>query len=378
MTAPSAPAALRVLQVLAPGPAGGAESVVLALAEGLRRRGHALVLACLVASGEERHPIAQQARGAGLEVELVALPARAYLAERRALLALLRRFEPDAVHTHGYRADLVAGLAARAARIPQVTTAHGFIGGDRRNRLYEWLQLRTARHAAAAVAVSTPIVERYRRAGVPPERIHLIRNAWSGREPLPRAEARRALGLDPAEPLVGWIGRVSHEKGADVLLAALAKLPAARAHAAVVGDGPEREALAARARALGLAGRVHWLGLVPEAGRLASAFDVFVLSSRTEGTPIALLEAMAARLPIVASAVGGVPDVVSKDEAWLVPAEDPAALAAALEAALADVPSARARGEAARRRLEREFAPDAWLARHEALYRAVRAAGGRR
>ena len=373
MTAESASAPLRLLQVLTPAPAGGAESVVLTLSAGLRRRGHAVVLVCLVGRGQESHPIAQQARGLAVEVETLALPTRAYLAERRALLALMRRWQPEAVHTHGYRADVVAGLAARSARIPQVTTAHGFIGGDWRGRFYEWLQLQTARRAAAAVAVSTPIVERYRRAGVAPDRIHLIRNAWSGREPLPRDEARRALGLAPGSPLVGWVGRVSREKGADVLIDALAKLPAARARVAFLGDGPEREGLAARAAALGLADRIHWLGLVPDAGRLASAFDVFVLSSRTEGTPIALLEAMAARLPIVASAVGGVPDVVSKDEAWLVPGEDPAALAAALEAVLADPASARTRGEAARRRLEREFAPEAWLARHEALYRAVRA-----
>jgi len=135
---------------------------------------------------------------------------------------------------------------------------------------------------------------------------------------------------------------------------------------------------AARAAALGLTDRLYWLGLVPDAGLLASAFDVFVLSSRTAGTPIALLEAMAARLPIVATAVGGVPDVVSKDEAWLVPSEDPAALAAALDAALAADPArARAHGEAARRRVERDFHPDAWLGAHEALYASVRRAGRR-
>jgi glycosyltransferase involved in cell wall biosynthesis len=351
---------------------------VLTLAAGLRRRGHAVLLACLVGPGDASHPVAQRARDLGLEVEALCLPTRAYLAERRALLALIRRWQPDAVHTHGYRADVVAGLAARAAGVPQVTTAHGFIGGGWRDRLYEGLQLRTARRAAAAVAVSTPIVERYRRAGAPASRVHLIRNAWSGREPLARSEARRALGLDPAELLVGWVGRLSREKGADVLLDALARLAPPRPRVALVGDGPERAALASRAEALGIAERLAWLGLVPDAGRLASAYDVFVLSSRTEGTPIALLEAMAAHLPIVATAVGGVPDVVSEGEAWLVPSEDPAALAAALEVALSDRALARARGDAARQRLQRDFSPDAWLARYEALYASVRAPAGSR
>lgn len=373
----AAPAPLRVLQVIAPAPAGGAESVVLALGAGLRSRGHAVLLAALVGPGGEDHPVAAQGRALGLEVEALTHPTRAYLAERRAILALMRRWQPTAVHTHGYRPDVVAGLAARAAGVPQVTTAHGFIGGDRRGRLYEWLQLEAARRAAAAVAVSAPIVARYRRAGVPAARVHLIRNAWSGREPLPRADARRALGISSDDPLVGFVGRLSSEKGADVLIESLAKSSVPRLRAAFAGEGPEREALAARAGALGLGDRVQWLGRVPDAGLLASAFDLFALSSRTEGTPIALLEAMAAGLPIVATAVGGVPDVVSKDEAWLVPSEDPAALAAALDAALADPALARARGAAARRRLERDFHPDGWLAAHEALYTSVRRADDR-
>jgi glycosyltransferase involved in cell wall biosynthesis len=376
MTAAAGPAPLRVVQVLAPAPAGGAESVVVALCAGLRARGHAVLLAALVGPGDEDHPVPARARALGVEVAVLAHRTRAYLAERAAIVALLRRFAPDVAHTHGYRADVVAGLAARAVGVPRVTTAHGFIGGDWRGVAYEWLQLQAARRAAAAVAVSTPIVERYRRAGVPGERIHLLRNAWSGREPLPRAAARRRLGLDPAAPLVGFVGRLSWEKGPDLLLEAAARL--ARAHVVFVGDGPDRTALAARAAALGLGERVHFLGLVPDAGLLAAALDAYALPSRTEGTPIALLEAMAARLPIVAAAVGGVPDVVSEAEAWLVPCDDANGLGAALGAALADPAAARARGDAARRRLERDFAPDAWLAAHEALYAALRAPGAGR
>ena len=113
-----------------------------------------------------------------------------------------------------------------------------------------------------------------------------------------------------------------------------------------------------------------------EAARVFPAFDVFVMSSRTEGTPIALLEAMAAGVPVVATAVGGVPDVVSPAEAMLVPSENPSALAAAVTETLRNPASTLERTRAAQRRLEQEFALKPWLARYEALYGALQPTRG--
>jgi glycosyltransferase involved in cell wall biosynthesis len=116
---------------------------------------------------------------------------------------------------------------------------------------------------------------------------------------------------------------------------------------------------------------ITWHGVVPDAGRLLRAFDVLVLSSRTEGTPMVVLEAMAAGVPIVATRVGGVPDVLSSADAMLVPPEDPAALAAAIRAVHDHPDAARSRADSARRRLDTEFALAPWLARYEAIYRQV-------
>jgi glycosyltransferase involved in cell wall biosynthesis len=142
----------------------------------------------------------------------------------------------------------------------------------------------------------------------------------------------------------------------------------------MLGDGPLASALRARAAAAGIADRVTWHGVVPDAGRLLSAFEVFVLSSRTEGTPIVLFEAMAAEVPVVATVVGGVPDVVSGTEALLVPPDDPAALAAAVSAVLRDPASARHRALAAGRRLAEEYNVGPWLERYESLYHTLAAA----
>lgn len=197
----------------------------------------------------------------------------------------------------------------------------------------------------------------------------MVRNAWlADTAPLDRAEARHRLGIGVrGEPLVGYVGRVGQEKGADVFIESLARLNGSW-NAVVIGDGRLTHELQARAEALGIAERMRWAGFVPEAGRFMTALDVFVLSSRTEGTPIALFEAMSARVPVVATRVGGVPDVVSEAEAVLVPPEQPNALAAAIDAVLEDPTAARERTARARERLERDFGPAAWVEAYERVY----------
>ena len=221
------------------------------------------------------------------------------------------------------------------------------------------------------MAVSRPLVERLARAGVPRARIYAVPNAWREAEPpLDRAAARLALGIPPDGFVVGWVGRLSHEKGLDVLLDALPHATDLPLVVSVVGSGTARAELQARARDLRL-DRIVWHGAVPDAGRLFRAFDVFVLSSRTEGTPIVLFEAMAAEVPVITARVGGVPDILSPDEAALVPPADPMALAAELRAVYRDPGKARERARRARERLRRDFSVEPWLARYERIYQQV-------
>jgi len=360
------------VQVLACHPFGGAESVVRILSTGLRERGHRLHVVALVDPEPTPHPFELAAREAGIEVISLRVPPRAYWHERRDVAVLMRRLGAQVVHTHGYRADVQAGAVARRLGLPSVSTVHGFTGGDWKNRLYERLQERALRRFDAVVAVSRPLVQRLRSRGVPAERIICVPNAWrrSG-DALPREEARRLLGLADGEAVVGWVGRLSSEKGADLLLEALARIAEASVIACVIGDGPEHATLVKRADTLGLGSRVRWVGVRPEAGALFRAFDAFALSSRTEGTPIVLFEAMDAGVPIVATRVGGVPDVVSEREAWLVEPERPDALATALGALRADPDEAARRVRSARQRLEEAFRIEPWLDAYEALYQRL-------
>jgi glycosyltransferase involved in cell wall biosynthesis len=238
-------------------------------------------------------------------------------------------------------------------------------------RLYERLQLRAIRRASAVIAVSRGVATRVARAGVAAHRIHQIANAYAATTPMARDAARAHLGITGTTPQIAWIGRMSQEKGADVMIDALAQLSDLPVTVSLIGDGPNRQALQAQAAARGVADRLRWHGLVPNAAQLLPAFDGFVLSSRSEGTPMVILEAMAARVPIVATQVGGIPDMLTHTEAWLVPPETPHALAHAIRAMIAHPHEAHTRAARAHDRLVADFDVEAWLDRYEAVYASI-------
>lgn len=363
---------LRIVHLLAPSPVGGLLRVVEALAVGQRRRGHQVHVVAVLDEGVEGHPLLEVLREAGVGVIPLPLPSRSYLRERSEIVDICRRLIPQVVHTHGYRADVVGGSAVRSVGLPVVTTVHGFTGGDLKNRFYEFLQRRVFRDFDLVAAVSRSQAEGLARSGIAPERIEVVPNAWAGGPwPFERIAAREALGITGDHFQIGWVGRLSHEKGADTLVSALSRLNHIPCTASFLGDGPERIRLERITCASPLAWRVRWHGVVPDAGRYLSAFDLFVLSSRTEGMPIALFEAMAAGVPIVATAVGGVPEVVGAREALLVPPDDPEALALAIQAVYDDRDAARTRAEAARTRLLTGFGLESCLDRYEAIYQRV-------
>jgi glycosyltransferase involved in cell wall biosynthesis len=365
---------IRVLQVTAPGPYGGRETVVRDLAIGLHDRGHAVEVLAVLDEGTDpaAHPFVAALETRGVPVRPVVLGSRAYRAEARAIRQMVDAMDARIVHSHGYRTDVVAALALRSSDAATISTAHGFTGGGWKNRLYERLQAVAWGRCDAVVAVSAPMVGALESRGVDPSRIQLIPNAWrDAGSPLSRLEARRGLGIGDDARVVGWVGRLSSEKGPDVALDAFGRLTDARAELHFVGDGRMRGDLEARARELGIDERVRWHGPVVDAGRYLAAFDLLVLSSRTEGTPMVLFEAMAADVPIVATTVGGVPDVVSEREALLVPSEDPGALATAIGRVLGFPDEAGERAVRAAHRLRSAYAVEPWLDAHVSLYRGL-------
>ena len=275
------------------------------------------------------------------------------------------------LHTHGYRPDVMDSGVATRLGIPRVITAHGFTGGGRKNRFYESLQRRVFRKFDGVIAVSAKLERELVANGTPDSVVHVVRNAFpSDGTAMDRATARSALGLPADKQVVGWVGRLSHEKAPDVFVQAAA-VSAENVHFSVIGSGPELERCRGLASELGLSDRVHFHGQLDGAGTLLKAFDALALTSWTEGTPMVLLEAMARGVPVVSTAVGGIPDVVSDDEAWLMEAGDVAGISGAMTAILQNRDLAASKATSARGRLERDFSIDSWVDRHVEIYRSL-------
>lgn len=360
---------LSILHVLAPADSGGLETVVRTLALGHTAMGHTVEIAAV--TGSPANVFVTEARDAGLNVHVIDSPARSLTPERRGVRALLSARRFNVMHSHGYRSDILDIGVARSMGVPSVTTLHGFSATDRKARAYEWLQIRAARRASAIVAVSSNVAATVAAAGAKPQSIHLIRNAIGpASAAIDTNAARTRLGLGTGMHL-GWIGRLSAEKGPDVMVEALRHLIDLPLTLSFIGDGPDRAALMQQADRLGIADRVIFHGRIADAATLLRAFDAVALSSRTEGTPMVILEAMAADVPIVAPRVGGIPDVLSADEAMLVAPEDPAALADAIRRTLADPVASTNRVARAHARVSTEFDVSTWLARYETLYRSI-------
>lgn len=373
-TKSAGPSKLSVVQVCAPARVGGLETVVQGLARGLADRGHAVTLVCVVPEASAADSLVTPLQDSPVTPTIVEAPNRSYLREIRALSSIMDRQRPDVLHTHGYRADLLHGGRARRKGIATISTLHGSSKMGGLSRFFELIQERALRRFDGVVAVSRPLVDLLARRGVPRERIHYIPNGWSpqGRA-IPRREARRLLGLpEVGGPIIGWIGRLIPVKGPDVFVRSLTTVLDGRCLACVIGDGPEREALEKLAGQLGIAPHLRWTGAVPQASRFFSAFDLIVLSSRSEGTPLVIVEAMAQGVPIIATAVGGVPDLIEPpDSGWLVPPEDPARLSAAIRECLADPLEAEARASRGMTRVLQDLSLDKWIGSHEEAYEAA-------
>ena len=356
----------KVLQVVWSLEVGGMERVVVHLLKGLPTQGFAAEVVTLGGAGglaEDLGPGVkhwEMRKAPGLDLGLA-----------RRLARLTRATGADILHAHNTVSQLYAVLAALFTKRPVVATLHGAnYGGSARHRRLR--RILAARCAATACVSQDALAAARDLDHIPASRLHLVYNGIDVGE-MTAAQAQReadrqALGLGEKDQAVISVGRLSQEKDYATLLRALAELQGPRLF--LVGHGPSRPELEALAAQLGLGERVVFLGERGDVPRLLAACDLFALSSLTEGISMALLEAMAGGLAVVATAVGGTPELVAPGEnGLLVPPADPTALAQAMGELLADPHRRQAYGQAGAQHVAARFSLEAMATAYAELYR---------
>ncbi|MEK6225047.1 MAG: glycosyltransferase [Chloroflexota bacterium] len=346
---------------------GGAERQLVELATGLDRERFSVTVLCVVSGG----PLADELTSAGIHVAI--FDSRNPV-ELLRLIAHVRRQAPDIMHSFLFGSNIVGTLAATIARTPVVITSRRSLGffKDRRPH-YDLLQSLANRFTDIVIANSEAVREdTLRREHLAAEKVRTIYNGVALGAVARDSDRTRATLLGEADrdgPLAVVVANLIPYKGLDYFVDAwrqvLRRLPVARA--VVVGEGPARAAL--EARAADLSGSIRFVGSRGDVPELLRATDVVVQSSLSEGFPNAILEAMAAGRPVVATAVGGTVEAVEHEHTGiLVPPRDSAALAAAIVRILTHPEFARTYGLAGRKRVESQFAVARMLGRYADLY----------
>lgn len=349
----------------------GGQQQVLLLARGLERAGHRNLL--LAPEG----PLAERARDAGLDVVRWTSRGELDLAAVAAAAAVLRRAAPDVVHAHSAHAHALGVPAARLAGVRAVVVSRRVDFAVART---PWSRVKYALPVDRYLCISRGVRDVMRAGGVDARRLALVPSgveipdpAALARERETAADLRALIDAPPGAPVVGTVAALAPHKDHATLLEAASRVVAGRPEVrfAWLGEGECRADLERRRAELGLGSHVHLLGFRADARALIQQFTVFALSSHLEGLCTSLLDAGARGVPIVATAVGGVPDIVRDGETGrVVPARDPEALARALLDALAD-PAGSAARAADQRAAVAAFSVDALVANTLRVYREV-------
>jgi glycosyltransferase involved in cell wall biosynthesis len=345
----------------------GGETQVLGLTFGLLRRGHQAELAC-----DPRGRLWERARREGIECHSLAIRNALDFAAGMRLRGLLAEARYDVVHFHTSRAHSMAPFAHGRASALVVTRRMDY----RPNRLFAPILYNRAVDAIAAI--SNKVSDALAAAGVSRKNLRIIPSGvdcdhFHPANSTEREAARARLGIRTDDFLIGTVGMLEERKGHRYLLEAVARLNRPRAEGshikcAIGGDGAMRDELTQLARELGIANDILFLGMLGDSRQLLDALDVFVFPSLKEGLGVALLEAMACGLPVVASRVGGIVDIVEDGRTGsLLPPRDPASIAEAV-AALEDKGRRLQLGNAARVRVAENFSMDAMTSKTVDLY----------
>ena len=366
------PRPARVLQVVLSLNPGGTERLVLDLATRLHPE-----IPTAVCCIDEAGSWAAEATRAGIDVHAIRRGPGFRPDVGRAIAAAARRHGATVIHAHHYSPFVYSSIARFfGAAVPVIYTEHGRVSDTPPSRKRYWAnRLFFARRAARVFAVSAELGRHIEAEGFSAGQVGVIPNGI----PLPagpsaelRSRFRQEIGVGDGDLVVGTIGRLDPVKDFGTLIAAAGLVrQSGPVTVVIVGEGRDRAELERRADELNMRAHVRLVGHRNDAREWLNAYDVFVNSSVSEGVSLTILEAMAAGLPVVATEVGGTPEVVTAETGVLVPPRNPAALAGALEALCRDVPMRQALGRAGRARVEARFTLARMIDEYRNVYLAV-------
>jgi glycosyltransferase involved in cell wall biosynthesis len=372
---------IRVLELRSVWGTGGGPDKTILSGAALKSRNGVETIVCYIRDARDQvFTIDQRAKKLGIDyVEVI---------ERHSfdrgiwpqLRALIEARAIDIVHAHDHKTDFLTWLLGMRTPIVPLSTAHGFAGDSRNEQIYYAVEKRLLARFPRVIAVSNPIRDELVRTGSRSDRVTVINNGIDHHVFVRRRERERdvrtALGYGPDDVVIGAVGRLESEKRFDLLVEAFATVVKTfpRARLAIVGEGTHRASLEAAIDRLGLAATCRLLGHHGDVVTLHHAFDLLVQSSIREGTPNAVLEAMALETPIVATDVGGTRELVTDGvHGLLVTSGTAEALVDGMIRALTDRAVAVQRATAARTRVETELSFERRVQKVEAVYQDLMA-----
>jgi glycosyltransferase involved in cell wall biosynthesis len=362
---------VKILQLISSGGYYGAENVVVSLAESLERNNCRSVIGVFHNDPQDNEELICQAEKRGLTVQRFVCRGRWDWQTVRAIREKVKNLNIDLLHTHGYKADIYGLLAARGLRLPLISTCHLWTHDTAAVRFYEFLDSLLLRRFDAVVAVSDTIAESLRNSGIRQSKIRVIDNGID-LSSFSRTCERLAEKNDNGQKLVvGTVGRLVPQKGLEYFLRAAREvlLDFSDVTFVVIGSGPDREKLEQITRDLAIEQNVLFTGHCTDMPGAYASMDVFVLASIDEGMPMAILEALASKKPVVATSVGAVPRLIIQGKTgFLVAPRDVQALKLAILRLLKDASLRSQLGNAGESLVKRSHSRDTMARNYLQLY----------
>ena len=366
---------MKVLHIISSSGFYGAENVLINITRALKDNKHSPYLICIKGARKPDPEIHSQAKKNKVPSMIISCSSKLDISAVMKIRGFIKKEGIQILHAHGYKSNIYGLIASKLARVPIIVTNHLWTGETRAVRFYEWLDRLIINNMNHIVSVSPLIMEELKALHIKDERKSLILNGIDT-EYFNPSGVRKGMRDDlkvNGDLVIGTVGRLCRQKGQAYLIKAFKELCELDGHIKLIiaGDGDLKEQLVDEVKELKLEDKVIFVGTQKDMVSLYNSLDIFVLPSLTEGLPMVMLEAMSMKLPVVATRVGGIPDVIQKNEAILVSPQEVGELKDAVLRLMHNPLLRKEMGEMARARVVSDFSLDAFGKKYIGIYEKV-------